>query len=93
MNPNPESNFGTTSGPTSERLKEQFLYPKARYAGEFTPANLLFDANLQEFAGRVAIVCALESGGKISPLEAYQEIRRLWEALDISRHQLFDEPT
>ncbi|MGQ9866778.1 MAG: DUF7219 family protein [Pseudanabaenaceae cyanobacterium] len=77
--------------PDVRRLREDFFYPKARYSGEFTPANLVFDANLQEFAGRVAIVCALENGGKITPLEAYQEIRRLWEALDISRHQLFDD--
>ncbi len=77
--------------PDTSRLKENFLYPKARYSGEFTPANLVFDANLQEFAARVAIVCALENGGKITPLEAYQEIRRLWEALDISRHQLFED--
>jgi hypothetical protein len=77
--------------PELQRLKESFLYPKVRYSGEFTPANLVFDANLQEFAGRVAIVCALETGGKITPLEAYQEIRRLWEALDISRRQLFDD--
>lgn len=27
-----------------------FLYPHSRYRGQFTPQNLVFDANLQELA-------------------------------------------
>ena len=27
-----------------------FLYPRSRYRGQFTPQNLVFDANLQELA-------------------------------------------
>jgi hypothetical protein len=34
--------------------KEKFLYPTGKYYGEFTPENLTFNANLQEFAQRVS---------------------------------------
>ena len=36
----------------SEREKNNFIYPKSTYRGEFSPDNpnnLLFNANLQEF--------------------------------------------
>jgi hypothetical protein len=57
------------------------LAPRARFRGEFTPENLAFDANLQEFAHRVAYVCALETAGKIPPGEAHRRIRALYEEL------------
>ena len=62
----------------------EFLSPRSRYYGRFTPENLTFNANLQEFASRINTVCNLETGGKISPLEAYREIKRLWQQLDES---------
>ncbi|MEI6426882.1 MAG: hypothetical protein WCO45_00635 [Pseudanabaena sp. ELA607] len=68
--------------------KISFFSPLPRYQGEFTPANLLFDANLQEFAHRVSIISALESGGKISPLEAYEHIQNLWRNLSLSKESL-----
>jgi hypothetical protein len=72
--------------------KEQFLYPRGTYHGEFTPENLAFDANLQEFAQRVSLLCALETGGKMSPNEAYQEIRGLCQQLKESKKNLLDAP-
>jgi hypothetical protein len=63
---------------------DDFLNPRASYQGEFTPANLAFDANLQEFAQRVAYVCALETAGKISPAEAHRRIRELYQELERS---------
>jgi len=30
----------------------------------------------------------LESGGKISPLEAYEHIQHLWQGLSLSKEQL-----
>jgi len=60
---------------------DEFLTPRARYQGEFTPQNLAFDSNLQEFAQRVAYVCALETAGKITPDEAHSRIRDLYETL------------
>lgn len=65
-----------------------FLYPRSRYHGKFTPQNLAFDANLQEFAQKVSIICALETGGKLSAEQAYEEIRTLWHRLKTSKKQL-----
>jgi hypothetical protein len=68
--------------------KDNFLFPTGRYYGEFTPEKLLFDANLQEFSHRVTIICALENGGKIPPLDAYNQIKALWQRLSNSRDNL-----
>lgn len=65
-----------------------FLYPRSRYHGDFKPENLVFNANLQEFAQRVNYLCSLETGGKISPEEAYQEIKDMWKQLKRSKKQL-----
>lgn len=61
---------------------DDFLNPRASFQGEFTLENLAFDANLQEFAARVAYVCALETAGKITPAEAHRRIRTLYQALE-----------
>ncbi|MBW4494600.1 MAG: hypothetical protein KME26_16240 [Oscillatoria princeps RMCB-10] len=65
-----------------------FLSPRSRYHGKFTPQNLAFDANLQEFAQKVSIICALETGGKLSSEQAYEEIRTLWHRLKTSKKHL-----
>lgn len=75
-----------------ENSKEKFLYPTGRYHGEFTPENLAFNANLQEFAQRVSLLCGLETGGKIPPGEAYQEIKKLWGQLKKSKKSLLEHP-
>lgn len=75
-----------------DRAKDQFLHPRSRYYGEFNPENLAFNANLQEFAQRVAFICGLETGGKMPPGEAYEEIRRLWKTLKRSKAELLDAP-
>lgn len=72
--------------------KDDFLFPRSKYWGEFTPQRLAFNANLQEFAQRVSFVCNLETGGKISSLEAYDEIKRLWKELKKSKANLLDQP-
>jgi hypothetical protein len=68
--------------------KDEFLHPRSHYYGEFTPANLAFDANLQEFATQVGYVCALETGGKISAQEAYGQIKQLCKILKQSKKGL-----
>lgn len=65
--------------------KERFMNPISSYRGEFSPENLAFNANLQEFTNRISIICALETGGKISSIEAYQQIKHLWTELDKSK--------
>lgn len=72
--------------------KEQFLFPRAKYFGEFTPQNLAFNANLQEFARRIEFICALETNGKLSPEEAYGQIKDLWHHLKTSKAELIDAP-
>ena len=71
--------------------KDRFFNPISNFRGEFSPQNLAFNANLQEFTNRISIICALETGGKISSNEAYQQIKELWIKLDASRQNLLGE--
>lgn len=76
----------------SNNSKDRFLYPRASYRGEFTPENMTFNANLQEFAQKVSLLCNLETNGKVSPVEAYKEIKQLWKQLKRSKEELLDMP-
>ncbi|MEY3828045.1 MAG: hypothetical protein RLZZ148_2872 [Cyanobacteriota bacterium] len=51
-------------------------------------SHLVFNANLQEFAQKIGYICNLETGGKISNSEAYQQIKALWKQLKHSRKEL-----
>jgi hypothetical protein len=73
-----------------DREKEDFLYPRSKYWGKFTPQNLVFNANLQEFAQRLDYICALETNGKISAEEAYEQIKHLWKQLQQSKQELLE---
>jgi len=66
----------------------QFLYPHAGYHGKVEPENLVFNANLQQFSQQVNYIANLETGGKLSPQEAYQQIQSLWKSLQASYYQL-----
>ncbi len=68
--------------------KDNFIYPRGRYYGQVKPENLVFNANLQEFAQRVSYICNLETGGKLSPEEAYEQIKVLWKNLKRTKKQL-----
>ncbi|MCC5651664.1 hypothetical protein LC609_17890 [Nostoc sp. XA013] len=68
--------------------KDSFLYPRSRYYGKFQPETLAFNANLQEFAQKISYITCLETGGKLSPEEAYQQIRVLWKQLKHSKKEL-----
>ncbi|WP_197480071.1 MULTISPECIES: hypothetical protein [unclassified Anabaena] len=68
--------------------KDNFIYPRGRYYGHVKPENLVFNANLQEFAQRVSYICNLETGGKLSPEEAYEQIKVLWKNLKRTKKQL-----
>ncbi len=67
---------------------QAFLYPHSRYYGEVLPQNLVFNANLQEFAQRVSLIANLETNGKLSPEESYTQVEALWQQLQTSKHQL-----
>lgn len=68
--------------------RSDFLYPRSRYYGQVKPENLVFNANLQEFAQRVSYICNLETAGKISPEESYRRIKELWKQLKRSKKEL-----
>jgi hypothetical protein len=72
-------------------VKDAFINPTGKFYGEFTPENMTFDANLQEFANRISIICALENGGKITTVEAYHQIKNLWKELKDSKRNLLDD--
>ncbi|AVH64086.1 MULTISPECIES: DUF7219 family protein [Nostoc] len=61
--------------------KINFLYQRYRYLGKHTPQNFLFNANLQEFSQRVCYLSNLQTLGKISSQECYEEIELLWQQL------------
>ncbi len=65
-----------------------FLYPKSRYYGDVSPENLVFNANLQEFAQRVNYISCLASNGKLSIEQAFSDIEALWEQLENTKKQL-----
>lgn len=71
-----------------KRIRDEFITPRNTYQGEFTPQNLAFNANLQEFAQRVALICGLETGGKVSSAQAYDDIKKLWKELKASKKNL-----
>ncbi|MEH2358689.1 DUF7219 family protein [Nostoc sp.] len=68
--------------------KNSFLYPRDRYYGQVQPKNLVFNANLQEFAQRISYITSLETGGKLSPKEAFSQIEALWKQLERSKNKL-----
>ncbi|MBV8885667.1 MAG: hypothetical protein JO235_16955 [Chroococcidiopsidaceae cyanobacterium CP_BM_RX_35] len=68
--------------------KDDFLYPRSRYYGQVKPENLVFNANLQEFAQRVSYICNLETAGKLPSNEAYEQIKALWKELKRSWKEL-----
>ncbi|AFY33266.1 hypothetical protein [Calothrix sp. PCC 7507] len=74
----------------SDLLSElcDFLYPRSSYYGQFQPEYLVFNANLQFFSQRVSYICNLQTGGKISPEEAYKQIHILWKQLKSARKEL-----
>ncbi|QIR35892.1 hypothetical protein HCG51_03380 [Tolypothrix sp. PCC 7910] len=73
---------------SNRMIKDNFIYPRSRYYGKITPENLLFNANLQEFTQKVTYISCLETSGKLSPDEAYQQIKNLWKQLKKSKKEL-----
>lgn len=68
--------------------RENFLYPRSRYYGEFNPQNLVFNANLQEFAQKVGFIVNLQTSGKVTSEDAYTQIKALWKNLKHSKKEL-----
>lgn len=68
--------------------KDEFLHPRNRYRGDFTPEYLVFNANLQEFAQEIGYIVSLQTNGKISTEEACRQIKEIWQKLELSREQM-----
>ena len=52
--------------------------------------RVIMEANIREFGHSISLICALETGGKISPEEAYRLIKKTWHDLKLSRKSLFE---
>lgn len=70
---------------TEQERKNSFLYPQNRYYGKFSPEYLAFNANLQEFAQKISYISALQTGGKLSLEQAYEQVECLWQQLKQSK--------
>lgn len=68
-----------------------YIAPRSKYYGDFTPGKLAFNANLQEFSAAVGFIVALETNGKIDSQEAYRRIRKQWRRLKRSKEALLTE--
>lgn len=73
-----------------QQRREEFIQPLGRYRGPFSPQQLAFNANIQEFAYRVSLLCGLETSGKLSAEDTYQQIKQLWATLKRSKQELLD---
>ena len=65
-----------------------FFYPQYHYRGKVKPENMVFNANLQEFSHKVNYISNLQTGGKITSLQAYCQIKALWKRLSQSKQGL-----
>lgn len=72
----------------NQRIKDDFICPRSSYNGDFSPENLAFNANLQEFAIRVSLIAGLHTGGKMSSPDAYHQVKNLWHDLKRSKKHL-----
>ena len=68
--------------------KDDFLYPLSTFRGDFSPEDFVFNANLQEFAMKIGYIVALQTNGKVTSEQAYQDIKKLVKELKISRKEL-----
>ncbi|MEN9262086.1 MAG: hypothetical protein Q6L60_14105 [Thermostichus sp. HHBFW_bins_43] len=57
----------------------------------FSPQTPLeqFEKKLQYFAHRISIITALETGGKLSPADAFKMMEALWEELESTGDDTF----
>jgi len=65
--------------------------PDRRNTNTESPEDMIFAENLKEFANRSGLIVGLEQGGKISPDEAYQRVKKLWKLLKKSHSSLIKD--
>ena len=59
---------------------------------EDSPEQIIMEANIREFGHKISMICALETGGKITSDEAYTRIKANWKHLKASRKNLLTDP-
>ena len=65
------------------------LEAHSSYRGDdWTPTSLIVHQNLESFAERVGLIVALQSNGKLSQEQAYDQIRTIWKKLGESKKDL-----
>lgn len=57
---------------------------------DWSPQRLVFHQNLETFAERVGLIVGLQSNGKLSQEQAYDQIRKLWKSLRASKDTLLE---
>ncbi|MCP9774913.1 hypothetical protein [Cyanobium sp. WAJ14-Wanaka] len=55
---------------------------------DWTPERLVFHQNLETFAERIGLIVGLQSNGKLSQEQAYDQIRKIWKELKDSKNNL-----
>ena len=54
------------------------------------PREMMFDANLGEFATKVGFIGGLESNGELSAYKPYKQIKDVWKQLKRTKKNLLD---
>ncbi len=57
---------------------------------DWSPERLMFHQNLESFAERVGLIVGLQSNGKITQDQAYDQIRAIWKELKDSKDSLLN---
>jgi transcriptional regulator with AAA-type ATPase domain len=73
-------------------INDGVLNPLSPFPGKPMLLQYMFKTNLQEFGNKVDLLCALQTGGKISAEDAYAEIRKLWKELKYVNNDLLEKP-
>lgn len=57
----------------------------------WTPERLAFHQNLESFAERIGLIVGLQSNGKLSQEQAYDQISQVWRELKESKKTLWTD--
>jgi len=76
--------------PTQKQIKEEFLCPMPAVNPEtnMTFLELALTNNLNNFSTHVGYINSMVIGGKMTPEEGYDEIKKLYKAMKSSRKSL-----
>ena len=71
-----------------EPTRYGIVFPFGRHVGHFSPENLAFNANLQEFSLRVNQIVGFHDQGRLTADEALHQLERLWTEFKHSKSGL-----